>query len=67
MVAGADVANDIVKCRKRPVIRSDYRVPVTDGQFKDLKAIFRDGVCDWSKPGAGQQGLAGTWLSFDRK
>lgn len=67
MVAGADVANDIVKCRKRPVIRSDYRGPVTDGQFNDLKAIFRDGVCDWSKPGVGQQGLAGTWLSFDRK
>lgn len=67
MVAGADVANDIIKCRKRPVVRSDYLVPVTDGQFTDLKAIFRDGVCDWSQPGAGQQGLAGTWLSFDRK
>ncbi|MFJ1551317.1 DUF6351 family protein [Streptomyces sp. NPDC088246] len=67
MVAGADVANDIVKCRKRPVVRSDYRVPVNDGQFEDLKAIFRSGVCDWSQPGAGQQGLAGTWLSFDPK
>ncbi|MGW2183696.1 DUF6351 family protein [Streptomyces sp. NPDC001732] len=67
MVAGADVANDIVKCRKRPVDRSDYRVPVTEGELKDLTAIFRDGVCDWSKPGVGQQDLAGTWLSFDRK
>ncbi|ROQ59144.1 hypothetical protein EDD93_6527 [Streptomyces sp. 840.1] len=67
MVAGADVANDIVKCRKRPVVRSDYLVPVTDSQFTELKAIFRDGVCDWSQPGAGQQGLAGTWLSFDPK
>ncbi|MFE6664926.1 DUF6351 family protein [Streptomyces sp. NPDC057697] len=67
MVAGADVANDIIKCRKRPVTRSDYQVPVSDGQFEDLKAIFRDGVCDWSIPGAGQQGLAGTWLSFDQE
>ncbi|WNI30838.1 DUF6351 family protein [Streptomyces sp. ITFR-6] len=66
MVAGADVANDIVKCRKRPVDRSDYQVPVTDAQLDDLKAVFRDGVCDWSTPGAGQQGLAGTWLSFDQ-
>ncbi|MGW4229975.1 DUF6351 family protein [Streptomyces sp. NPDC004980] len=64
MVAGADVANDIVKCRKRPLTRTDYRVPVTDGQFEDLKAVFGSGVCDWSQPGAGQQGLAGTWLSF---
>lgn len=67
MVAGADVANDIVKCRKRPVVRSDYEVPVSDGQFEELKAVFRTGVCDWSQPGAGQQGLAGTWLSFDQQ
>ncbi|MCX4850494.1 DUF6351 family protein [Streptomyces sp. NBC_00893] len=67
MVAGADVANDVVKCRKRPVVGSDYRVPVTEGELKDLQAIFRDGVCDWSIPGAGQQGLAGTWLSFDQQ
>ncbi|RII17673.1 hypothetical protein DSC45_12295 [Streptomyces sp. YIM 130001] len=64
MVAGADVANDIVVCRKRPVDRSDYQVPVTDSQFAALKKIFRGGVCDWSKRGVGQQGLAGTWQSF---
>ncbi|MFE1409162.1 DUF6351 family protein [Streptomyces sp. NPDC058770] len=51
MVAGADVANDIVKCRKRRVDRSDYRVPVTEGELKELTAIFRDGVCDWPSPG----------------
>ncbi|MFH9684831.1 DUF6351 family protein [Streptomyces sp. NPDC017413] len=65
MVAGADVANDIVKCRKRPVIRGDYQVQVTDRQFAELQATFPTGVCDWSQPGAGQQGLAGTWLDFD--
>ncbi|WP_329354786.1 DUF6351 family protein [Streptomyces anulatus] len=65
MVAGADVANDIVKCRKRPVTRTDYQVPVTDSQFADLQSVFGTGVCDWSVPGAGQQGLAGTWLDFD--
>ncbi|HEY9327493.1 MAG TPA: DUF6351 family protein [Streptomyces sp.] len=64
MVAGADVANDIVKCRKRPVTPEDYDVPLTDGQLGALKVIFPYGVCDWSVPGAGQQGLAGTWLSF---
>ncbi|MEE1738301.1 DUF6351 family protein [Streptomyces sp. BE147] len=65
MVAGADVANDIVKCRKRPVVRTDYQVPVTDAQLKELTGIFPYGVCDWSVPGAGQQAPMGTWLSFD--
>ncbi|WP_233521869.1 DUF6351 family protein [Streptomyces triticagri] len=64
MVAGADVANDIVVCQKRPVRRSDYEVPVTGSQFTSLKKIFRGGVCDWSRRGVGQQGLAGTWQSF---
>ncbi|MGW6204413.1 DUF6351 family protein [Streptomyces sp. NPDC055089] len=64
MVAGADVANDIVKCRKRPVTPEDYRVPVTEAQLSALKVIFPYGVCDWSVLGAGQQGLMGTWLSF---
>ena len=25
---------------------------------------FPDGVCDWTRPGVGQQPLTGTWLSF---
>lgn len=64
MVAGADVANDIVKCRMRPVTPADYHVPVAEEQLGALKVIFPYGVCDWSVSGAGQQGLAGTWLSF---
>ncbi|MFG3254909.1 DUF6351 family protein [Streptomyces sp. NPDC048172] len=64
MVAGAGVANDVVTCRKRPVSRSDYSVRFTDKQFDRLRRLFPDGVCDWSKPGAGQRGLAGTWQSF---
>ncbi|MFD9424688.1 MULTISPECIES: DUF6351 family protein [unclassified Streptomyces] len=39
----------------------------TDAQFEDLQSIFRTGVCDWSVPWAGQQGIAGTWESFDPK
>lgn len=28
-------------------------------------AIFPGGICDWSKPGIGQQPLAGTWQTFN--
>lgn len=63
-VAGSDVASDIVKCRLEPVDASDYSVALSAEEVARLRAIFPDGVCDWSRPGIGQQGLAGTWLSF---
>lgn len=62
-VAGAGVAADVVKCSLRPALRGDYP-GFTDAQFERLLRIFPDGVCDYSKPGIGQQPLAGTWLTF---
>ena len=64
MIAGTPLANDIIKCQLRPVDMADYKVPFTAEQQARLKRIFADGVCDWSKPGVGQVGLKGTWLSF---
>ena len=65
-VAGAGVAADIVKCRLKPIDRSDYRAPLTAADVKRLRAIFPAGVCDWNRPGVGQQPPAGTWLTFGR-
>jgi hypothetical protein len=64
LVAGGPMAGDIVKCRLRPVEPAEYGVPLTTEQAGRLRAIFPAGVCDWSAPGIGQQGLAGTWQSF---
>jgi hypothetical protein len=64
MVAGGNMANDIIKCQLRPVDMGDYAVAFTPEQQARLKRVFADGVCDWSKPGIGQVGLKGTWLSF---
>ncbi len=64
MVAGGPMANDIVKCRLRPVEPGEYAGKLDGMQLVRLRSIFPDGVCDWSAPGVGQQGLAGTWLSF---
>ena len=63
-VAGADIAADVIKCRLKPLRRRDYAVPFTDEQWARLKAIFPEGVCDWSEKGVEQRGLAGTWISF---
>ncbi|MBC6468560.1 hypothetical protein HKK74_24130 [Actinomadura alba] len=66
LVAGGPMANDIVKCRLRPVEPAEYGVPLTTEQAGRLRGIFPGGVCDWSAPGIEQQGLAGTWQSFGR-
>ncbi|MEU6721616.1 DUF6351 family protein [Nonomuraea sp. NPDC046802] len=67
LVAGASMANDIVKCRLRSIDPAAYGTPLTADQLSRLRKVFRGGVCDWSAPGIGQQGLAGTWQSFSSK
>ncbi|HEY3510864.1 MAG TPA: DUF6351 family protein [Kribbella sp.] len=62
-VAGAGVAADVIKCELRAPVRAEYR-GFTDAQWNKLLAIFPGGVCDWSRPGIGQEPLEGTWLSF---
>ncbi|MFK4089793.1 DUF6351 family protein [Kribbella sp. NPDC020789] len=63
-VAGASVANDIIKCRLRPLSPADYKVRFTAPQWKTLRTAFPRGVCDWKAPGAGQQRPTGTWPTF---
>jgi hypothetical protein len=55
-VAGGPLAENILKCQLRPIDRSDYDpFGITDAQLARLRAAFPDGVCDFSKPGVGQQ------------
>ncbi|PSL06852.1 hypothetical protein CLV30_102241 [Haloactinopolyspora alba] len=63
-VAGGDVAADVIKCQLKAPDPADYEVEFTDEQWSRLTSTFAGGVCDWSKPGVKQQGLAGTWLRF---
>lgn len=63
-VAGASIANDVVKCQLRPVAAADYRVAFSDAQRRRLSAIFADGVCDWTRPGVEAVPPAGTWQQF---
>ena len=64
MAAGGPLTDDIAKCQLKPLAAADYSVAFTPQQWARLGAIFPEGVCDWNKPGVGQQALAGTWLSF---
>ena len=63
-VAGAPLASDVIKCELRPIDMGDYGAGFTTEQEAELREIFDDGVCDWTKPGVGQTGLSGTWLKY---
>ena len=55
-VAGGSLAENILKCQLKPLNPSDYApVAFTAAQWTRLNAAFAGGVCDWSKPGVGQQ------------
>ncbi|TFZ06872.1 hypothetical protein EZ313_09705 [Ramlibacter henchirensis] len=63
-VAGGPRAENILKCQLKPLSASDYGSAVfTPAQWARLAAVFPGGVCDWSKPGVGQQ-VAVTPLTF---
>ena len=62
-VAGAPIANDIIKCQLKPVAH-----PTTRSRLRPTddpaSPVFTGGVCDWSKRRR-QQRLAGTWQTFN--
>jgi hypothetical protein len=55
-VAGGPRSEDILKCQLKPLSQADYPANTfTAGQWTRLQAVFPDGVCDFGKPGVGQQ------------
>ena len=55
-VAGGPRAENVLKCQLKPLLRTDYAAGTfSDAQWARLQAVFGDGVCDWSRPGVGQQ------------
>ena len=64
LAAGAPATNDVFKCQLKPVDAADYKAALSADQMTRLKAIFPEGVCDYTKPGVNQVPLAGTWAVF---
>ena len=55
-VAGGSLPENILKCQLKPLDPADYAPAVLDAaQLARLNAVFPGGVCDWTKPGVGQQ------------
>jgi hypothetical protein len=55
-VAGGSIEENILKCQLKPLNAAEYApVSLSAGQLARLQAVFPGGVCDWTKPGVGQQ------------
>lgn len=64
--AGMPYTDDVIKCRLKAHRRSDYfPVRFTDAQWDALQKVFPSGVCDYTKPGVGQQDTI-PWATFAR-
>jgi hypothetical protein len=64
IAAGSSIKDDVVKCKLEPVNKHSYAVAFTPAQWARLKTVFPHGVCDYSKPGFGQNHNSEPWLSF---
>jgi hypothetical protein len=63
IAAGGPLADDVLECRLKPLDPDDYGVALTAGQLARLRRAFPDGVCDYSRPGAGQRPPV-PWMSY---
>lgn len=64
LAAGAPATDDVFKCQLKPVDAKDYKAALTAEQLAQIKQVFPEGVCDFSKPGVEQVALGGTWAVF---
>jgi hypothetical protein len=63
VAAGAPIASDTMKCRRKPLRRSDYAVKFTRVEWAQLRQIFPAGVCNWQRRGVGQV-TSRPWVTF---
>lgn len=55
-VAGGALTENILKCQLTPLNPADYPAGrFSAAQWTRLNGVFAGGVCDWSRPGVGQQ------------
>jgi hypothetical protein len=64
IAAGGPLADNILKCTLKPVDPKDYIQPLTREQLARLKMVFPEGVCDYTRPGVGQQHFDSVWHRF---
>src|SRR5471032_377218 len=64
LVAGAPLADDVLKCQLKPIDAKGYKATMTADEMQQLRQAFPGGVCDYSKAGVNQRPLSGTYLKL---
>ena len=64
IAAGGPLADNILKCTLKPIDGADYEQSLTADHLSRLDAIFPNGVCDYTQPGAEQRPTGNTWQTF---
>jgi hypothetical protein len=64
LVAGQGLAMTQLKCSLQPLNFRSYPVTFTAAEKQELRQAFQSGVCDYNRPGVGQQRPIGSWLSY---
>jgi len=65
LVAGQKLSQTVLKCHLKPLNWADYApITFTAEEKAHLRSAFPAGVCDYSKPGVGQQRPRGVWLDY---
>jgi hypothetical protein len=63
-VAGDPITTDANKCQLKPLSRVDYPgITFTPAEWTELQSTFPSGVCNYSKPGIGQQPTI-PWMTY---
>jgi hypothetical protein len=63
IAAGGPLADNVLRCQLKALDRGDYSVTFSDTQWAELQQAFPTGVCDYGRPGVGQQ-PAVPWTTF---
>ena len=57
------MTDDVIQCQLKPLSRADYAVTFTDSEWAQVRQAFPTGVCNYGKPGVGQQPSL-PWMTF---
>ncbi|HEY0973641.1 MAG TPA: DUF6351 family protein [Solimonas sp.] len=64
MVAGMPFTDDVIRCQLKAIDPADYQGRLSAGQLDELRTIFPNGVCDFSKPAAEDVAHSLLWPSL---
>ncbi len=62
--AGQPIDALTARCELQPIESLDVVDRLEPAQLERLRAVFPDGVCDWSRPGVGTVPVEGVWRSY---